>query len=147
MKRRNYLTLLAAAIICGSPPPLAASHPEVHPVSDSEANGDQGRDDELSLSTAHEDTVTAAQAKRRVLRITSGVSLAVAVAANFAGQSYARHADQQYDRYLTAGNPTDMDRYFNRSTSLDRNAGYSFVLFQTSLLAAIVTFFLSLAQP
>ena len=93
------------------------------------------------------DSVTAADIKRHSLRIVSGVSLAVAVAANIAGQQYIQQADRQYDRYLTAGNPTDMNRYFNRSTTLDRNAGYSFILFEAALVTSIRTFFFSLAQP
>jgi len=73
--------------------------------------------------------------------------LAVAVAANLAGQDFIQQSDSQYERYLNAGNPADMNRYFNRSTALDKNAGYSFVLFEAALTTSIFTFFFSLAQP
>ncbi|MDP6457229.1 MAG: hypothetical protein QF613_03010 [Candidatus Marinimicrobia bacterium] len=136
MSKRKHLTLVTLASICCLlwPASLTASQPE-------QSNG------KASLNAAQQDSVSEADARQHRLRVVSGISLAVAVAANLAGQDFIQQSDSQYERYLNAGNPADMNRYFNRSTALDKNAGYSFVLFEAALTTSIFTFFFSLAQP
>ena len=62
--------------------------------------------------------------------IGSGV---VAVLSGVAGYYFKSRADRAYDRYMKAGHPDQMDRYFNDAESFDKLSGVFYGLGEVSL--------------
>ena len=86
------------------------------------------------------------QFRRRVLRQRrlAGFSFAAALLAGVSSYYLKREANRSYDRYLRAGNPREMDRYFQRTLRFDRAAAGAYLTFEAGLLVSAYVFFRSL---
>ncbi len=69
--------------------------------------------------------------------LTFGVSLASGSAAVF----LKKKADRNYNRYMRAGNPDDINRFYDLTKRNDRLAAATYLVFEINLLAATYFFF------
>ena len=69
--------------------------------------------------------------------LTFGVGLASGSAAFF----LKKKADREYDRYRKAGNPDDINHFFDLAKRNDRFAAATYIVFEINLLASTYFFF------
>jgi hypothetical protein len=77
--------------------------------------------------------------KRRDARL-SWVFLGTTLLAGGASLCLKGEADERYDRYLRAGSPAAMNRYYDQACRLDRYAAVAYGTFQISFLLWVVFF-------
>ncbi|MFQ6673638.1 MAG: hypothetical protein ACE5GH_02490 [Fidelibacterota bacterium] len=82
--------------------------------------------------------------RRKIMKMMALSSATVAVVSTLTAYWYMSRAEAANDRYLQAGHPGEMDRYFHQAESYDRKAGYSLVLFEISFAVALYSFISSL---
>ena len=78
--------------------------------------------------------------QRRIAAFSLGTSVVFGTAAYF----LKKEANRSFARYLRAGNPRDMDRYFSRTLWLDRAAAGTYLTFEAGLLLSAYLYFRSL---
>lgn len=88
--------------------------------------------------------IPAVKKRRKTARIVTVTAIAVGTASSISTYYYMSKGNEEFDRYRHAGNPRDMNRYFNRAEQFDVKAGYSLVAFEISFFLALFSFFYSL---
>ena len=84
--------------------------------------------------------------KKPILKMVTITALTVCLISTASAYYYISEADAAYDRYLYAGNPDEMNRFFQQSKTFDRRAGYSFLIFETSFFISLFSFLFTLEQ-
>lgn len=74
---------------------------------------------------------------KKLALLTFGVSLASGSAAYF----LKKRADKNYDRYRKAGNPEDINRFYDLTKKNDRFSAATYIIFEINLLASTYFFF------
>ncbi|MFQ6615411.1 MAG: hypothetical protein ACE5HZ_01400 [Fidelibacterota bacterium] len=82
--------------------------------------------------------------RKQVLTVVSLVSAAAALGAVVLAHQYMSRADAAYERYLHAGNPSQMNRYFNQAQDYDRRAGITLAVFELCFTVTVFSVFSSL---
>ncbi|NUO80929.1 PEGA domain-containing protein [candidate division KSB1 bacterium] len=72
------------------------------------------------------------------------LSAALSVAAGVGSVLLKREADDAYEQYLTTGNPTRRDHYFNRAEKYDRYYGAAIAVFEVSFAVSFYSFLKSI---
>lgn len=81
--------------------------------------------------------------RKQVLTAVSVASAAASLGSAILAYRFMSRADAAYQHYRHAGNPTDMNRYFKRAETHDRNAGYSLVMFEVFFAVTVYSALLS----
>lgn len=103
-------------------------------------NGDSTRGVPLASQSAGQQDNT----RRQVFTLVCVVSAAASVTAVVLAYRHMSRADAAYDRYLNAGQPSQMDRFFNQATDHDKKAGISLVIFELFFAVTVYSTFSSL---
>ncbi|MCH8012009.1 MAG: hypothetical protein IIA61_08705 [Candidatus Marinimicrobia bacterium] len=72
--------------------------------------------------------------KRKITMISFGV---LTVTSAYIAQKYMSKADVSYNRYLNAGTPEKMNKYFQQTEKYDHIAGYGLISFQVNFLFTV----------
>ena len=100
----------------------------------------------LRFSTFSQNHISIPEVKKRhaITKIVTLTAITASAVATATAYYYMSEANSTYNLYLYAGNPEDMNRYFNQAESFDRKAGYSFMIFEISFFVTLFSFFISL---
>ena len=81
--------------------------------------------------------------KRKITMISFGV---LTVTSAYIAQKYMSKADLSYNRYLNAGTPEKMNKYFRQTKKYDRIAGYGLISCQVNFLFTVYSFIRALPK-